>query len=230
MTTSIGTPSLGALHVSPTFVFVSVLLNQMGVPIPVVPTLIVAGAIAEDDGGLMGLTVMYLAAIAACVIADGTWYLAGRRYGGAVMAILCRISLTPDVCISQAHRQFERWGSNVVIIAKFIPGLSIIAPPIAGATRMHPLRFAISTLLGGGLWAAMALGAGRWIRPQVEKWLPHIATVGSIAAAVVGATLATYVAFKWWERQRYSARLRTASITVADLHDSMHSPSRNSED
>jgi membrane protein DedA with SNARE-associated domain/rhodanese-related sulfurtransferase len=214
-----GTLTVEAVHVSPAFVFVSVLLNQIGVPVPVVPTLIVAGAIAEGDGGLLGMMGLYLAAIAACAIADGSWYLAGRRYGGAVMGLFCRISLTPDVCISQAHRQFERWGSNTLIIAKFVPGLAIIAPPIAGATRMHPMRFGISTLVGGSLWAGLALGAGRLIRPQVEHWLPHIVTIGSIAAAVVGAVLASYVVFKWWERHRYSLQLRTARITATDLHD-----------
>ena len=219
MTATIATLSTGAVHVSPTFVFVSVLLNQIGVPVPVVPTLIVAGALAVDDGRLLGLTGLYLAAIAACAIADATWYLAGRRYGGAVMGIFCRISLTPDICISQAHRQFERWGSNALIIAKFIPGLAIIAPPIAGATRMHPLRFGISTLVGGCLWAGVALGAGRLIRPQVEQWLPHFAAIGTIAATVVGALLASYVGFKWWQRHQYFLRLRTARITVADLHD-----------
>jgi membrane protein DedA with SNARE-associated domain/rhodanese-related sulfurtransferase len=185
----------------------------------VLPTLIIAGALAEDNGHLLGLTGLYLAAIAACAIADLTWYLAGRRYGGAVMGIFCRISLTPDVCISQAHRKFERWGSNALIIAKFIPGLAMIAPPIAGATRMHPLRFGISTLIGGCLWAGAALGAGRLIRPQVEQWLHQFATIGSIAATVVGGILAGYVAFKWYERHRYFLRLRTARISVADLHD-----------
>lgn len=217
MTASIDTLPVETMHVSPTFVFVCVLLNQIGVPVPVVPTLIIAGALAVDDDRLVGLTGLYLAAIVACAIADVIWYLAGRRYGGAVLGIFCRISLTPDVCISQAHRQFERWGSNALIIAKFIPGLAMIAPPIAGATRMHPLRFGISTLVGGSLWAGVALGAGRLIRPQVEQWLPRFAAIGSIAATVVGALLASYVAFKWWERRRYRLRPRTARITVADL-------------
>jgi hypothetical protein len=116
VTVGAGTASIAAVHVSPAFVFVSVWLNQMGVPVPVVPTLILAGAMAEVGGGLGGLTGLY-----------------------------------------QAHRQLERWGSNALVIAKFIPGLAIIAPPIAGATRMHPLRFSLSTLLGGCLWAAVAL-------------------------------------------------------------------------
>lgn len=196
MTAGAATPSMGALHVGPTFVFVSVLLNQMGVPIPVLPTLILAGAMAERDGYLGGLAGLYLAAIAACAIADGGWYIAGRRYGGALMGMFSRISRTAQACVDEAHRQFERWGSNALVIAKFIPGLSLIAPPVAGATGMHPLRFTLSTLLGGGLWAAVALGAGRLIRPQVKHWLPQLAALGSIAAAAAGAALAGYVAFR----------------------------------
>ncbi len=184
------------MHVSPAFVFVSVLLNQMGVPIPVLPTLILAGAMAERNGYLGGLAGLYLAAIAACAIADGGWYIAGRRYGGALMGMFSRISRTTQACIGEAHRQFERWGSNALVIAKFIPGLSLIAPPVAGATGMHPLRFTLSTLLGGSLWAAVALGAGRLIRPQVEHGMYHLTAIGSSAAAAAGAALAGYVAFR----------------------------------
>ena len=221
MTLGIEARAVSAVHIGPTLVFVNVLLNQIGLPIPVLPTLILAGAVAGDGGA--GLTGLFLATITACAIADGNWYLAGRRHGGAVMRMLCRVSLTPDVCVSQAHSRFERWGSNALIVGKFVPGLAIIAPPIAGATRMHPLRFALSTVLGACLWAGAALAAGRLIHPQVERWLPHLAGIGSIAAVGLAAALASFIAFKWWERRRFFLMLRMARITVADLYERMES-------
>ena len=74
------------------------------------------------------------------MIGDASWYIAGRAYGGRVMKLLCRISLTPDICVSQTQRSFERWGAKALLVAKFVPGLSMIAPPLAGATAHEPAR------------------------------------------------------------------------------------------
>src|SRR5258708_9763868 len=115
------------------------LANQLGLPVPVIPTLIVAGAWAAQ--GTISPVALFAAAITACVAADSVWFLAGRIYGNGVMKLLCRISLTPDSCVSETQSRFERWGSNALLVAKFVPGLSLIAPPLAGATRMPWLRF-----------------------------------------------------------------------------------------
>ena len=79
--------------------------------------------------------------MSACLVADSIWFLAGRIYGSGVMKLLCRLSLTPDSCVSNTQARFERLGINAVLISKFVPGLSLIAPPLAGAIRMGWLRF-----------------------------------------------------------------------------------------
>ena len=116
-----------------TVLFVNVLCNQLGVPVPAVPTLVVAGAMAADGrlpaGAVFGL------AVGACLIGDSVWYAAGRLFGGRVMSLLCRVSLTPDICVNQTQTSFERWGSKVLIVAKFVPGLGLVAPPLAGGPR-----------------------------------------------------------------------------------------------
>jgi len=103
----------------------------MGLPIPAVPTLIVAGALVVD-GKLSGFAVLG-AAMLACAIADSCWYLAGRRYGNGVMKTLCRISLSPDSCVRQTEARFERWGASLLLFAKFVPLVAMIASPLAGA-------------------------------------------------------------------------------------------------
>src|ERR1700722_15546806 len=108
-------------------IFLNVLCNQLGLPVPVLPTLVLAGALAAD-GRLPAGAVLALA-IAACMVGDGAWYVAGRLFGGRVMRLLCRVSLTPDTCVSQTQTRFERYGPKVLIVAKFIPGLSLVAPP-----------------------------------------------------------------------------------------------------
>ena len=196
-------------------VFANVLLEQLGLPVPAIPTLLIAGALAAD-GRLPG-GALVMAAVLACLLADCLWYAAGRLYGNRVMRLLCRISLTPDSCVSQTQERFERWGVNALVAAKFVPGLALIAPPLAGATRMGVVRFVGWSTLGSVLWVIAGLGLGVLLRPQIEALLPHLARLGRIALYAVLALLATYVAFKWWERRRFYALLRMARISVAEL-------------
>jgi membrane protein DedA with SNARE-associated domain/rhodanese-related sulfurtransferase len=197
----------------------NVLLDQIGLPVPAVPTLIVAGAVAADRYWWGGE--LFLGAAAACVVADAGWYVAGRLYGNRVMKLLCRISLSPDSCVSETQLRFERWGANAIVIAKFIPGLAIIAPPLAGALRMGWLRFLGLSALGASLWVGTFLGAGMLLKPQLDRWLPRVADFGGMAVALIGTLLAGYIIFKWWQRRRFYAMLRMARISVAELYQLM---------
>ena len=105
-------------------IFANVLIQQMGLPIPVTPTLIVAGALAAD--GRLSALAIFVAAFTACAISDAIWYAAGRLYGRRAMKFLCQLSLSPDSCVQQSEYQFHRWGALSLVLAKFVPGLSII--------------------------------------------------------------------------------------------------------
>src|SRR5690242_5769113 len=164
-------------------IFLNVLLEQLGAPIPATPTLIIAGALAAN-GRLSALGVFTLA-VAASLIGDSSWYLAGRAYGVRVMKLLCRISLTPDTCVSQTQASFERWGARALVLAKFIPGLSMIAPPLAGATRMSFVRFAVFSAAGAALWVGAALIAGLLLKSQIAQLLPRLAGIGSTVVVIV---------------------------------------------
>jgi membrane protein DedA with SNARE-associated domain/rhodanese-related sulfurtransferase len=200
-------------------VFLNVLFEQLGMPLPAIPTLIVAGALAA--AGQLPVSWVFALAVGACLIGDSAWYVAGRLYGVRVMKFLCRISLTPDICVSQTQTSFERWGANALLIAKFVPGLSMIAPPLAGAMRMSYARFAGLSATGSSLWVGAALLAGALLKPQILRLLPRLAGVGGAALAILLVLLGAYVAFKWWERQRFYAALDMARISVADLHAQM---------
>jgi membrane protein DedA with SNARE-associated domain/rhodanese-related sulfurtransferase len=198
------------------FVFGNVLLEQLGLPVPAIPTLIVAGALAAD-GQLPAAAVGGLA-LSACVIGDAAWYFAGRIYGARVMQLLCRISLTPDICVSQTQVRFERWGTKVLIVAKLVPGLSLIAPPLAGATRMSYPRFAAFSAIGASLWIGAALLAGLLLRPQIVPLLPRLRDFGQVVAAALLVLLAAYITYKWRERVRFHAALEMARVSVEELH------------
>jgi membrane protein DedA with SNARE-associated domain/rhodanese-related sulfurtransferase len=201
----------------------NVLANQMGLPVPVLPTLIVGGALAAQ--GTLSPAQLFAGAVIACLLADSAWFFAGRFYGGGVMKLLCRISLTPDSCVSETQSRFERWGANALIVAKFVPGLSLIAPPLAGATHMGWARFLAYSTLGAAAWVGVALLGGMLFRHQIEMLLPRIADFGLAALIALCALLVAYVGYRWWERMRFYSVLRMAQITVPELHKLMATPS-----
>ncbi|MGH8139398.1 MAG: DedA family protein/thiosulfate sulfurtransferase GlpE [Steroidobacteraceae bacterium] len=198
-------------------VVANVLLDQIGLPVPAVPTLIVAGALAAE--GHLSATALLFGCVLACLLADTAWFVAGRIYGNRVMKLLCRISLTPDSCVSQTQERFERWGPNALLVAKFIPGLAIIAAPLAGATRMRWRWFLTFSTAGSAAWVGAALAAGMLFQRQIEQLLPRLAGLGIAAVLTICALLAVYIAYKWRERMRFYAALRMARISVEQLYE-----------
>jgi membrane protein DedA with SNARE-associated domain/rhodanese-related sulfurtransferase len=204
-----------------TLVVGNVLLDQLGLPIPAIPTLVVAGAVAADS--YWWGAELFLVAVIGCVLADLAWYIAGRRYGNRVMKMLCWISLTPDSCVNDTQKRFEQWGPNAIIIAKFIPGFAIIAPPLAGAMRMRWPRFVGFSAMGAALWVGCFLAIGMLFKPQIDRLLPMARHFGASLIVLIFALFVGYVAYKWWERRRFYSTLRMARISVAELRELLDS-------
>jgi membrane protein DedA with SNARE-associated domain/rhodanese-related sulfurtransferase len=197
-------------------VFGNVLLEQLGAPVPAVPALMIGGAMAMD--GRLSAPLLFVGAIAGSLIGDSVWYAAGRAYGNRVMKTLCRVSLTPDSCVSDTQNRFERWGSNALVVAKFIPGLSTIAPPLAGATGIGWPRFLVLSTLGAALWVAAGLGLGMIFSAQIDRLLAALERMGSTALLVVAGLVLAYLAYKVWDRYRFFRMLRMSRISVDDLY------------
>ena len=196
-------------------IFANVLLEQLGVPLPAVPTLIVAGALAAD--GTLSAPAVFGAAFAASMIGDSAWYVAGRRYGRRVMTTLCRISLSPDSCVRQTESYFDRWGGLTLALGKFIPGLATVAPPLAGAMRIRWRSYLLLNGAGTALWVAAPIALGMLFYAQIERLVSRLQDFGAMALEALGALLAVYVAFKWWERRRFYKMLRMARIAAEEL-------------
>lgn len=202
-------------HYGLALVFANVLVQQLGAPVPAIPTLIVAGALAAD--GRLSAPALFGVAVAACTIGDAAWYVAGRRYGRRVLRLLCRISLSPDSCVRQTEVRFERWGGLTLALSKFVPGLSTIAPPLAGAMRLGWPSFLVFNSIGVVAWSGAAIGGGIAFHAEIARLIVHLEDLGILAVEAVGALLAAYVAFKWWERRRFYKMLRIARIGVDEL-------------
>ncbi len=198
-------------------VFANVLLTQAGIPVPAVPMLVVAGALAAQ--GEIGYTALLLTALAATLAGDIPWYFAGRRYGHRVLRTLCRISIEPDSCVKQTESIFERWGAPSLIVAKYIPGFATVAPPLAGAMRLGLPSFLLFSTLGALLWIAVPVALGAAFHTEVEWALGRLTELGAGALLMLGAVIAAYVALKAVQRYLFLRMLRAARMTVQELQE-----------
>ena len=195
----------------------NVFLEQIGAPIPAVPTLVVAGALSRANR--ISSTHVLVASIFASLLADWIWFLLGRRYGYRMLRLLCRISLSPDSCVRDTESRFERWGLKSLLIAKFIPGFSTVAPPLAGAGKRSTAAFLIYDGIGALLWAGSAVAAGRAFHRAIDRVILALENMGGWAVAVVGFAVALVILFKWAQRRNFYKQLRMARVSVSDLKD-----------
>jgi membrane protein DedA with SNARE-associated domain len=197
-------------------VFANVLLAQLGVPLPAVPMLIVAGAFVGQ--GELGWMPLIAVTIVASLLGDTPWYLAGRRYGYRVLRTLCRIAIEPDSCVKQTESIFERWGARSLMAAKFIPGFSTVAPPLAGAMHLGFAPFLLYSAVSALLWAGVALAAGAFFHVEVDWLLGRLESMGSGALLLVAGVIVLYIAIKAIERYLLIRFLRMVRISVDELH------------
>jgi membrane protein DedA with SNARE-associated domain/rhodanese-related sulfurtransferase len=199
------------------FVFLHVLAEQAGVPLPAYPTLIVAGALIAHAN--YTVAELLLAAVAASMIADLGWYLAGSRLGRPVLRTLCRISLSPDSCVRQTESIYIRWGAPSLLIAKFIPGFAAVATALAGSIGTRLRVFLLFDGLGALLWAALAVAIGVTFRDAVNDVIDVLGQFGKWGLVAIILAFALVVTSKWWQRRRFYRQLRMARISVGELRD-----------
>jgi membrane protein DedA with SNARE-associated domain len=197
-------------------IFANVFLEQIGLPIPALPTLIVAGALSVERE--LPAAGVLLVALVASLVADFVWYGFGRRYGFRVLKTLCKISLSPDSCVRQTTLTLEKWGMPSLLVAKFIPGFSTVAPPLAGATRAPVPAFLLYDAGGALLWAGAGMAIGVVFHAAIDRGLDFLTSIGGGALAFVGTAFLVFVVVKFGQRRRFYRMLRTARITPEDLH------------
>ena len=196
-------------------VFGWVLAEQIGLPIPAVPVLLAAGAVAGT--GRLSLAIILVLAAVASLMSDTIWYWIGRVRGARVLGWLCRISLEPDSCVRRTQRLFSARGARSLLIAKFVPGFSTAAPPLAGIVRMPLLQFLVFTGLGGLIWAGAFIGVGWLAAYQLELVASYAERFGNGVGVLVVVTIVGYVVWKYIARQRFLRKIRIARITPEEL-------------
>jgi membrane protein DedA with SNARE-associated domain/rhodanese-related sulfurtransferase len=200
-------------------VFFNVLALSLGLPVPAMPTLILVGAGLAMQPETMWLPLLGVLAVsvAASLVGDSVWFYAGRRYGNRTLQTLCRLSLSRDTCMKRTERFYGRFGIRVLSVAKFVPGLSMVSVPMAGAMQASLPPFLRYDGLGAALWAGLGLGLGVVFSNQVETVIDTLSQLGTGAGVVIGVLLAAYIGWRWWRRRALFRSLEAARIEVDEL-------------
>jgi membrane protein DedA with SNARE-associated domain len=196
-----------------------VFAEQIGLPVPSLPILLAAGALAGSGRfsftGSIGLSVF------ASMVADCLWYGLGRVRGIKVLQLLCKISLEPDSCVRRTEGLFAKQGARSLVFAKFVPGLGSVAPPLAGIFHMRPGRFLLFDALGALLWSSVYVGLGFVFSGEIERIAEHAFHLGSSLGVLIFGILGGYIGYKFIARQRFLRELRIARITAEELKNKM---------
>ena len=195
--------------------FVWMIAEQLGLPIPAIPLLLAAGALSGS--GRLSLAGVLAVSVIASLLADALWYELGRRQGARVLQVLCRLSLEPDSCVRRTELTFGRYGMGSLVVSKFIPGLSTAAPPLAGIFGTRRPRFLAFTGLGALVYAGTFAGLGYVFSAQLEMMAESSLRMGEWLVVLLAGGLAAYVLAKLWQRRRFLRRLRMARITPEEL-------------
>lgn len=196
-------------------VFVWVLLAQAGLPLPAIPLLIAAGALC--GGGKLDLFAVTGLSVLASLLSDSVWFWIGRGHGRRVLGFLCRVSLEPETCVRRTEGTFRRHGAFTLVLAKFVPGLATVAPPLAGMVGLGWPRFLLLDTLGALVWTLAFVGPGYLLRDRIEELAENAALTGAWLLALLGSVLLLFVLIKIARRQRFLRRLRQARIRPEEL-------------
>lgn len=203
------------LHYGYALLFGWVFVEQIGVPVPSLPILLAAGALigTRQFSAPIAIGLPVIAAL----MADFFWYELGRRKGIRVLRLLCKISIEPDSCVRRTENTFARQGSRSLLISKFIPGLGIMTPPLAGIFHMKLRKFLSMDALGSLIWVGVYIGLGYAFSNQIEIIARHAANLGIGLVVLLLAALAGWIAYKFIRRRRFIRQLRVDRIHPDEL-------------
>jgi membrane protein DedA with SNARE-associated domain/rhodanese-related sulfurtransferase len=196
-------------------IFGWVLFEQLGLPLPATPVLLAAGALSATEHMNFGLAL--LAAVAACLVADTSWFYFGRSYGHVVLRLLCKFSLESTTCVRRTHESFGKRGAYTLLFAKFVPGLSIVAPPVAGQSGMPFVRFFAFDAAGSLIWVSTLLLGGRLFGDLLDKNPRLLDWTGRFSGALLILGILIFLFSRIYRRQALLRKLRTARLEPHEL-------------
>ena len=196
--------------------FVIVLVEQLGAPLPAAPLLLAAGALSKT--GQLSLAAVIGISVFASALGHFVWYEAGRLRGAAVLRLICRISIEPDSCVRRTEDLFARHGGRALVAAPFIPGLAAVAPPLAGMGRMPLLRFLLLDSFGVFLWSVLYAGIGYIAGPELIELVQAGLAYGAWIGLAAGVAAGVWFGWKLAQRSAVARAAIVARIDADELH------------
>lgn len=203
-------------HLTYIGVLVAVFANQLCLPVPAVFFLIAAGALSAH--GHMSASLIAFLSVLPCLAADGLWFWLGRRWGSQAMRLLCRLTPDPRGSAETAHRKFSRYGLRVSFLAKFLPGLDGLLPPLAGAEGVPFPSFLALDAAGSLLWSASYVGLGCVFSNQLDLAVGWVKHFGTALAVVIAVLCALYAGWRGLTLARMIRRLEVRRISPPMLY------------
>jgi membrane protein DedA with SNARE-associated domain/rhodanese-related sulfurtransferase len=203
------------VHYAYAILFLWVLVEQLGIPIPSIPVLLTAGTLSATHR--VSVTGSLAAVLLACILADSVWYSLGRRYGNSVLRLLCRLSFEASTCVTKTEGYFHKRGAITLLFAKFVPGLSTVAAPIAGQTGMPYPRFVLYDLAGSIIWSVAYLLAGRFFGDIAQKSGRFFSVLGHFAVVIFVLMVLGIMFYKVWKQRAFLASVRSLRLEPAEL-------------
>lgn len=198
-------------------IFIWVLLDQAGLPLPALPLMLAAGVLV--GGGELALWAVLLVTLLASVPVDFFWYYVGKAKGGKVLNLLCAISLEPDYCVRNTESVFEKLGPFSLLVAKFVPGLQTLAPPMAGLTGMSLMQFLFLEVAGTLIWAGVFLAIGMIFHSELEAMALAMAEFGFWAGFGLVMVIVAYIGIKFVQRQVFIRSLRMRRLEPEEVYE-----------
>lgn len=195
--------------------FLWVLVEQLGIPLPATPILVAAGALSAEHK--LSFPLALVSGLVATITADSTWFRIGRRYGHVVLRILCRLSLEPTLCVRKTQDSFGRRREVTLLIAKFVPGLATLAPPVAGESKMSFPRFLFFDGIGATLWIGTLLSIGRLFGDALKRNPGLLDWVGRSSGALLFLAVLGFLVNRLIRQRRFLRKLIESRLEPGDL-------------
>jgi membrane protein DedA with SNARE-associated domain/rhodanese-related sulfurtransferase len=195
----------------------AVFAQQLCLPVPSMLLLMTAGALASQGHGHLKLSLVLLSAVIACLLADGFWFWLGRRWGSGVIRLICSLSSDPKRARERADRVFDRWGLRLLVVAKFVPGLDGVSPPLVGAGGASVGGFLAHDTIGSLLWSGAYILLGFAFSRQMYRILSLLEQFGRNAAIVVVVPFLLYVLWQGLHLVQIIRHLRLRRISPTML-------------
>ncbi len=195
--------------------FAWVLVEQLGFPLPATPVMLAAGALSAQHE--LSFPLALLAGILACLVADTSWFLIGRKYGHHVLRILCKLSMEPTICVRRTQNSYGRRGNLTLLFAKFVPGVATLAPPVAGQNGMALGRFLFFDTLGSIAWVSALLGAGRLFGDALKRDPSLLNWVGRFSGALLVLGILGFFLSRLYRRRSFMRKLVQSRLEPEEL-------------